>query len=223
MATLESLLKTIVHQCNALAIASESALEDIAALRAKRQPSAEVPAKTAIPVPGPARTSTAPPPKAAPVLVPVPTEITSTRVLAGFTINPPPKGQRTALPKKGEIAKRARELGVSVEKIAEHFPKGVKPTNETKLRFLEHLDTLAPAVDTPASNGAQTLAGFTITPPNKGSRMALPTKGEITKKARELGMPADKVAAFFPKGVKPTNDTKLKILKQLDGLAQASV
>jgi len=62
------------------------------------------------------------------------------RVLAGFTVTPPKgKGRRWGLPYKTEIQRKAQELGMSLEEIAELLPSGVKPTNEEKFAALEKI------------------------------------------------------------------------------------
>ena len=67
----------------------------------------------------------------------------------------------------------------------------------------------------------RTLAGFTLEVSDKG-RVTLPSKEEICKRGLDLGVDADTVNAYFPAGVKPSNERKLQILKQLDGLTNAT-
>ena len=71
------------------------------------------------------------------------------------------------------------------------------------------------------SEGVVRLAGFDIEPPSgKGVRWVFPTKQEIRRKARILGMPQEEIMQILPEGVKPTNEDKLAVLKKLDRLAK---
>jgi len=231
MAALKSELKTLYHVAMAAATQVQNVIDGIEKIEAENRAAAQAkPVEVA-----PDSPTQAPPPKKAKKVAPKESTEEGARVLAGFTITPPAKkGQRMSLPSKEEITKKALSLGVSQEKIAEFFPAGVKPSNDYKLKALEHLDSLPASEEAPApvpvpdaaqapTNGVRVLAGFKIAPPaKKGARMDLPSKGEIAKKAVALGMAADEIAKFFPAGGKPSNEMKLKILERLDGITKGA-
>lgn len=136
MASLESTLKTTYHQAMALATCAQTALAELETLKAQKNASAPI-ASTSVEAAKPTKAK-----KAAPTPAPV-ANASGTRVLAGFTITPPAKGERMNLPSKEEIARKALSMGVDQGTIDTFFPAGVKPTNEAKLKVLEQLDARA--------------------------------------------------------------------------------
>jgi hypothetical protein len=99
-------------------------------------------------------------------------------------------------------------------------PKAEKVVVKRKPKAEAKVEEATDKAEAP-SGETRTLAGFTLTVSDKG-RVALPSKEEICKRALDLGVDAETVNSYFPSGVKPSNERKVQILKQLDGLAAAA-